>query len=736
MSRFYRWARTHGRPPLQVTCWSYNVANIYEERSEPLHQLLDRARAEEGATVVIPELQRPYVWKPNHVTLLIDSLIRGWPFGTLLAWKVKHEDLEVIPHRPFWRTVDRTDDEDSTPVMRKNPPGNFLMVLDGQQRVQSLVLALSGDDAGFKLEDREWYEEVRDERPRSRQKQRHWSKASLCFDLDAFLAGYAKANKLFSVDFRTVLVWAVTDSSDGLSKGRKADAIGPLPLAYASENRGKLIRLSRLWNAAQPNQNLKERDFRQLLEGFFVEQDVPTDKRKPLLEPMGELMTTLRDVKLAKITYLELAPFDETLWSRDDYNDAIVNIFTRLNTAGRTLTREQITFAWLKVNWDAKSTAGKSAAACFEELRDELTTRGLALEMDDLISAVMYVWSVRFNQGKLLTNRDLLRGETLAPIAKDLSTHWAAIHDSLVDGIDAVRDRGLEYGKQGHYSSVNALSVLWAWLSLTRLWADCHPLTTLKKDDYTKLCDKTLAAHIDRWLLCSNWAGRWAGSTASAFFPQYARELNETWDKIKDQGDHTQAHDAFRSQLAGFVNDLETPAVAFVERLSVEGRGKVRAYKNLLWVWHRLTKERWEMSKIPLRIGKAKQSAFDVDHLVSVALWQRKLMTTYDVEEAAGVSAGNDINFLGNTSLLDKSFNISKYDQTLKAFLEQVHEFRDGKKQAFLEDWAAALLITSPLLDPEAASVEAVIDAIADRDTAIRRELIEFVKGQRTRADV
>jgi uncharacterized protein with ParB-like and HNH nuclease domain len=58
------------------------MANIYEQKNEDLHKLLDNAKSGDGATVVIPDLQRPYVWTPNQVTLLVDSLIRGWPFGT------------------------------------------------------------------------------------------------------------------------------------------------------------------------------------------------------------------------------------------------------------------------------------------------------------------------------------------------------------------------------------------------------------------------------------------------------------------------------------------------------------------------------------------------------------------------------------------------------------------------------------------------------------------------------
>jgi uncharacterized protein with ParB-like and HNH nuclease domain len=114
-----------------------------------------------GATVLIPDLQRPYVWTPNQVTLLIDSLIRGWPFGTLLLWKVNHHELEGIPFRPFWTVVNRTADANGTQVTQMNPPASYHMVLDGQQRVQSLLLALGGDDWGFTLEDREWIEEMK-----------------------------------------------------------------------------------------------------------------------------------------------------------------------------------------------------------------------------------------------------------------------------------------------------------------------------------------------------------------------------------------------------------------------------------------------------------------------------------------------------------------------------------------------------------------------------------------------
>ena len=70
-----------------------------------------------------------------------------------------------------------------------------------------------------------------------------------------------------------------------------------------------------------------------------------------LLDPLAEFMKVVENVKTNSFVHaLQIESFELTPeWNKDDYSDAIVNIFTRLNTAGRTLTREEITLAWLKV---------------------------------------------------------------------------------------------------------------------------------------------------------------------------------------------------------------------------------------------------------------------------------------------------------------------------------------------------------------------------------------------------
>jgi len=56
------------------------MSTIYQDTHCALKDLLAMASKAEGATLLIPDLH------------LVDSLIRGWPFGTLLTWKVKADD--------------------------------------------------------------------------------------------------------------------------------------------------------------------------------------------------------------------------------------------------------------------------------------------------------------------------------------------------------------------------------------------------------------------------------------------------------------------------------------------------------------------------------------------------------------------------------------------------------------------------------------------------------------------
>ncbi len=86
----------------------------------------------------LPNIQRPFVWSEEQIERIYDSILREYPIGTLLVWKNKSK----IKHRKF---IDNWKDElnllDFFVPINENPK---MLVLDGQQRMQSLFIGLKG----------------------------------------------------------------------------------------------------------------------------------------------------------------------------------------------------------------------------------------------------------------------------------------------------------------------------------------------------------------------------------------------------------------------------------------------------------------------------------------------------------------------------------------------------------------------------------------------------------------
>lgn len=89
--------------------------------------------------VHLPDLQRGFVWTPERVRALFDSLYRRYPVGALLLWKPTWEtDDAPFITRPWDIMVPNphTKKGEPEPTYKVNP--GALFVLDGQQRLTSL----------------------------------------------------------------------------------------------------------------------------------------------------------------------------------------------------------------------------------------------------------------------------------------------------------------------------------------------------------------------------------------------------------------------------------------------------------------------------------------------------------------------------------------------------------------------------------------------------------------------
>lgn len=99
----------------------------------------------EGGGFWLPNIQRPFVWSEEQIARLFDSIMREYPISTLLAWKTK----ELIKHRKFIENYRRDIKLTDFYVPENNR--TKLLVLDGQQRLQSLAIGLRGSYDGREL---------------------------------------------------------------------------------------------------------------------------------------------------------------------------------------------------------------------------------------------------------------------------------------------------------------------------------------------------------------------------------------------------------------------------------------------------------------------------------------------------------------------------------------------------------------------------------------------------------
>lgn len=93
----------------------------------------------------LPNIQRPFVWREEQIERLFDSILREYPISTLLVWKTKSS----IKRRSFinnYRSKKKLSDY-YVPADTKTK----MLVLDGQQRLQSLFIGLKGSYEGKEL---------------------------------------------------------------------------------------------------------------------------------------------------------------------------------------------------------------------------------------------------------------------------------------------------------------------------------------------------------------------------------------------------------------------------------------------------------------------------------------------------------------------------------------------------------------------------------------------------------
>ena len=117
--------------------------NKYKINNITISEAITHIKNEE---YVLPDFQRKFVWDEKRIIKLFDSLMRDYPYGTLVFWLINDKNkntsftfYKFINH--FNYNEHKEIDGDET---IKYSDGSLSIVLDGQQRLTSFNIGVRG----------------------------------------------------------------------------------------------------------------------------------------------------------------------------------------------------------------------------------------------------------------------------------------------------------------------------------------------------------------------------------------------------------------------------------------------------------------------------------------------------------------------------------------------------------------------------------------------------------------
>ena len=296
----------------------------------------------EKGSIVLPAIQREFVWKKDRIEKLFDSLFRGYPIGVVLLW----DTTEKIQYRTFI-----ADHKRRAPAnYRINDGETVQLVLDGQQRLTSLYIALRGSLDGRKLH----------------------------FDVLSGRSSDDASEEKFSFRFMTS-----DEARNRNAKCREEEGEYVVPRHYVAltEFNGNSIPGNALRKELVEAFDLGDEDEGRLIENLQLPLAI-------MIDHSGLLQEQVIDKGLPKAHASRKTVFD------------ILEIFMRINTQGINLTRSDLILSMLRLHWS------DATAALPKFIQDVNATRNMEIDNDFVIRCIFSVAGL----GTRL-NIELLRNE-------------------------------------------------------------------------------------------------------------------------------------------------------------------------------------------------------------------------------------------------------------------------------------------------------------------------------------
>ena len=121
--------------------------NKYEDMS-----VLDALKYVRNRNMLLPDIQREYVWTYPEIENLFESIVDEYPVGSCIMWKTSRKNLnEEKPNLYYFlREYVQGKSKNEKAPEYFNEETDYYIVLDGQQRITSMNIALYGSFTSYK----------------------------------------------------------------------------------------------------------------------------------------------------------------------------------------------------------------------------------------------------------------------------------------------------------------------------------------------------------------------------------------------------------------------------------------------------------------------------------------------------------------------------------------------------------------------------------------------------------
>lgn len=367
----------------------------YEHKS--IHEIIKDIDA---GKFYLPALQRKFVWDEDRITLLFDSVLRGYPISTFLFWFLKKEKANEYV---FYKFLDRYDQRDP---YNKRKDGSFTQeeiigVLDGQQRLSSIYIGLQGKYI-------------------TKQKYKHFDNPDAWPERELYIN---LLNTPYTLDESGDYTQVVIEESENFDlRFLKEEDTGSK--VGSGKNSGTFEYWYKVGNLVRWNEDISPSDvYEDILRKEGKDQVLKQLERQRRF--VVKTIENLRDkfIKEQVITYFKT--------SKEDL-EAILNIFVRVNSGAVTLSKSDLLFSTIIATWE-------NGREEIEKLQKDLNSTGDSFGFsNDFIMRSLLVLSdlpVVFNVKSFKANN-----------VKLIKNNWEGIRDALLNTVEILAEAGLSGG--------------------------------------------------------------------------------------------------------------------------------------------------------------------------------------------------------------------------------------------------------------------------------------------------